>query len=295
MLAIQQGAVERSARFDDPDRLRAERDSLAAFLVGQAGLATENRELRGLLGLRERLPPSFVSGEIVRIPGRGVEGYFQLTSGADEGVRPGAPIVAPSGLVGRVVRVDPHISFGIDWMNPEFRASAMTLDGTVYGMAEPRRGPSGAPMLALTGTPRHVRLKEGMLIVTSGHGGIYPRGIPIGTIVGAEGAEASWQRNYLIQPSATPSEMTYVLALGAPQASLGGADLALAWGVRTQAAPAVDTTLAGAAAVAPAVPRSVPTTEPAQEVRVPEIEIGPSRPAAPPLLGEALQPADTTP
>src|SRR5687768_15316101 len=86
VLAMQQGSVERNTLFDDPARLRAERDSLAAFLVGNATLASENQDLRELLGLRERLPPSFVPAEIVRVPGRDSEGYFELTAGAQHGV-----------------------------------------------------------------------------------------------------------------------------------------------------------------------------------------------------------------
>jgi rod shape-determining protein MreC len=295
VLALQQGTVERAARFDNPDRLRAERDSLAAFLIGNTTLITENRELRSLLGLRDRLAYSFVPAEIIRIPERGAEGYFQLTSGSDHGVRPGAPIVTPSGLVGRVRDTDRQISFGIDWMNPEFRASAMTVDGTVYGLAEPRIGRGGEPMLALTGTPRHVELADGTVIVTSGIGGVFPRGIPIGTIAGAEGAETSWARTYLIQPAVSPSEMTYVLVLGEPHEGLAGRDLAEGWGIRVQPPPAVDTTLAGAAAAAPAIPAPPPPPPPQQEIVIPQVQVGPPTPVAPPLLGQPVEPADGTP
>ena len=231
VLALQQGAVERNTLFDDPARLRAERDSLAAFLVGNATLASENRQLRELLGLKDRLPPSFVPAEVVRVPGRGSEGFFQLTAGSSRGVTAGASIVAAQGLVGRVREVDETIAFGIDWMHPEFRASAMTVDGEVYGIVEPRRVAT-EPLLALTGTPRHVDLQPGTLIVTSGHGGVFPRGIPIGTVIGPEGGEAEWQRNYLVQPLVGPSEMAYVLVLGDPQRSMEGQDLALVWGIR---------------------------------------------------------------
>lgn len=303
VLAMQQGAVERSARFDDPDRLRAERDSLAAFLVGQAALATENRELRGLLDLGDKLPRGFVPAEVVRLPGRGVEGYFQLTSGAARGVRAGAPIVAPQGLVGRVRSTDQSIAFGIDWMNPEFRASAMTVDGTVYGIVEPRTRPGGEPMLALTGTPRHVQLERGTMIVTSGVGGVYPRGIPIGRVTEIERERTSWQRTYLVEPSVSPSEMTYVLVLGDPEEALSGADLATAWGIQTQAPPAVDTTLAGASAVASASSQPAgggggagAQAQPAPTPRAPQPQVTPPAPRTPRLLGTpvAPQPRDTT-
>ncbi|MQA88950.1 MAG: hypothetical protein GEU90_01765 [Gemmatimonas sp.] len=235
VLALQRGTVERQALFADPVQLRAERDSLAAFLVGQAGVSAENRQLRELLGLRQRLPPSFVPAEIVRIPGRVSEGYFELTAGRDQGVTPGASIVAAQGLVGRVREVDGAVAFGIDWMNTEFRSSAMTVDGEVYGILEPRRI-GGEALLVLTGTPRHVELDAGTMIVTSGHGGVFPRGIPIGTVIGPEGGEAEWQRNYVVRPLVSPAEMAYVLVLGEPERSLEGRDLALAWGIRPDTA-----------------------------------------------------------
>lgn len=285
VLQLQQGSVERHARFDDPARLRAERDSLAAYLVGQAGLATENRELRDLLGLRQSLPPAFVPAEIVRIPGRSADGYFQLTAGSSQGVSAGAPIVAPSGLVGQVRSVDQSISFGFDWMNPEFRASAMTLDGQIYGIVEPRTGPGGEPMLALTGTPRHVQLQPNTIIVTSGHGGVFPRGIPIGRVAAVEGRETSWQRNYLIRPSVGPSEMTYVLVLGAPHDALSGVDLARSWGIRPSESMAMDTAAAAAAERAAAAAAAVGVEPQAPGAGASQPARSTPRPGGPSVLG----------
>ncbi len=233
VLALQQGAVERHVLFDDPARLRAERDSLAAFLVGQSTLATENRHLRELLDLRQRLVPSFVPAEVVRVP-RATEGFFQLTAGASQGIAPGSSIIAAQGLVGRVLEVDDNLAFGIDWMHSEFRASAMTVDGEVYGIAVPRRV-GGEPVLVLTGTPRHVELEPGASIVTSGHGGVFPRGVPVGTVIGLEDSEEDWQRNYVIRPAVPPTEMAYVLVLGEPGGVMDGQDLAEYWGIRPAA------------------------------------------------------------
>jgi len=283
VLALQQGAVERHALFDDPARLRAERDSLAAFLVGHATLSAENRHLRELLGLQERLPPSFVPAEVVRIPGRANEGFFQLTAGGRQGISPGASIVAARGLVGRVRDIDASLAFGIDWMHPDFRASAMTVDGDIYGIVEPRRV-GGEPLLALTGTPRHVDLEPDVLIVTSGHGGVFPRGIPIGIVIGPEGGEEGWQRNYLIRPMVSPAEMSYVLVLGQPQRTLEGQDLALVWGIRPvePVTPPEQEPVRPAAAGGAAAPQPAPAPRPAQ-------------PQGPRLLGVPVEPGPQAP
>jgi rod shape-determining protein MreC len=285
IVALQQGSVERDARFDDPLRLRAERDSLAAYLVGHATLSAENRQLREMLGLRERLPPSFIPAEVIRIPGRGAEGFYQLTAGRAQGVRAGAPVVAASGLVGRVTIVDDNVAFGIDWMNSDFRAAAMTVDGEVYGIVEPRRGPSGEPFLALTGTPRHVQISDGTMLVTSGHGGIYPRGVPIGTVSTSDTEATDWQRSYTIRPLVSPGEMTYVLVLGDPQEGMRGQDLAATWGIRPPPERVgADTTLVGAGADLPPG-----VTEPGAPAATPPAQRPPAQ-TGPRLLGTPVQP-----
>jgi rod shape-determining protein MreC len=292
VFAIQEGSVERHASFDDPQRLRAQRDSLASYLVGQSALETQNQELRELLGLTRRLPPSFVPAEVVWLAGRGAEGYFQLTAGRDQGVRVGAPIVAPGGLVGRVRNLDGNIAFGFGWMNQEFRASAMTVDGSVYGIVEPRQRAGGMPALALTNTPRHVKLADGTLIVTSGHGGIFPAGIPIGKISGLEGRETSWQRTYLIEPAVSPAEMTYVLVLGPPQQE-ARLNLASVWGIDSAGGPVVDTTAAAVmAGQAPAEGMAATTAPPpSEQTPAPEPRTTRPAPSGPRLLGVPVEPS----
>jgi rod shape-determining protein MreC len=282
VLAMQRNAVESRGAFADPVRLRAERDSLAAYLVGSATLASENAELRELLGLSRRLPPSFVPADVVRIRERGFEGAFLVTAGSAEGVQVGAPIVAVGGLVGTILQVHEQQSLAMDWTNSDFRASAMTVDGETFGIVEPRRGPGGEDMLALTGAAFHTELPEGTLIVTSGRGGVYPRGIPIGRVVRAEDSQAGWRKSYLVRPLVSPAEMVHVLILGQPQGSDQSADLASAWGIRPTNAPADTTAPLPPAGVTTGAP---PTATPAEQ-----------RPGAQPqrrgprLLGVPVQP-----
>ncbi|MBA4158898.1 MAG: rod shape-determining protein MreC [Gemmatimonadetes bacterium] len=293
VLALQQGAVERDVRFADPVRLRAERDSLAVYLVGHATLASENRQLRSLLGLRQRLPPSFIPAEAVRVPGRGYEGFFLLTAGSADGLRPGAPIISAAGLVGMVRNADEQMAMAIDWTHPDFRASAMTVDGETFGIVEPRSRGGAEPMLALTGTAFHTELPQGAVIVTAGRGGVYPRGIPIGTVVGMEDEEEGWRRSYLLQPFVGPGEMTHVLVLGDPQATIDQ-DLALSWGIRPPEPPPVDT--AQLAATPPATVRTpAAPRQPTPQIAAP----APRAPPAPTVVGTPVQqrpqPGDTTP
>ncbi len=236
VLALQRGALEEAEGAADVALLRGERDSLASYLISQANLGAENRELRALLGLRRRLPSGFVPAETMRIPGPEFEGAFLITAGRRDGLKVGSPIVAADGLVGIVRNVDASSAIGIDWTNPDFRASAMTPDGETYGIVQPSRGRGGGEMLILTGTPFHAELAAGTSIVTAGSGGVYPRGIPIGTVAGPEDDAGNWSRSYLIRPRVTPEQMMHVLVIGEASAAGETPDLAATWGIRPAAA-----------------------------------------------------------
>lgn len=265
-LAMQGEAADRQGRYADVAQLRAERDSLASFLVGQAGLAQENRELRALLGFRERLGWSFAAAEARRMYAGGLasssgsSGMLQLSAGANEGVRAGSPVVTAEGLVGMVQKVGPNTSLVIDWTNANFRASAMTIDGETYGIAEPGEAENGERMLLLSPNALHTQPDTGALIVTSGDGQTYPRGIPIGRVVGSGRASGGWQRTYYIRPLVAPAQAGHVLVLGQPARAPTDQDLASAWGVRLTGAPPADTTRRTVAPDAATPATATPTT-----------------------------------
>lgn len=227
----------RTGRAVDVPVLRAERDSLSAVVAAQASLAEENRRLRQLLGLRNRAPAGFIPAELVRVGTRGGESTFILNVGREDGVRPATAVIAAGGLLGVILEVGRSSSQAMDWTHGDFRASAMTVDGEAYGIVEPRRGRyREEDQLALVGTPFHVHVPTGTRVVTSGRGGVYPRGILLGTVVGIEDADTGWRKSYLVRPAVRPEGVTYVLVGVAPEEGLG--DLSPLW---TGAAPAVDT------------------------------------------------------
>ena len=192
--------------------VRAQRDSLFAVAAAQWGLARENSDLRAMLGLRERVPDEFVAAELIPMADLGVESTFLVTVGSADGVIPGAAVIAPSGLVGVLRDVAEHRSQGVDWTHPEFRAGAMTADGDSYGVVEPRRGRfREEDALALVGTPFHNDIPAGTRVVTSGRGGVFPRGVPLGVVEGIEEADTGWRKSYLLRPAVRVQGVSHVL------------------------------------------------------------------------------------
>jgi rod shape-determining protein MreC len=205
-----------SVRTSAMRELRAQRDSLLAVVAAQSSLAEENRQLREILGLRNRTSASFVPAELVRVGTPGGESSFLLDVGREDGVVEGSPVIAAGGLLGMVREVGATSSQAIDWSHPDFRASAMTADGETYGMVQSRRGLyRELDRLALVGAPFHSDVEPGTRVVTSGRGGVYPRGILLGTVVGVEEAEPGWLKTYIVRPAVRPESATHVL-VGTP-------------------------------------------------------------------------------
>ena len=213
---VQSQMVTQGARTEAMRRLRAERDSLLAVVSAQASLAEENRQLREILGLRGRSTRTFVPAELVRVGTPGGESSFLLDVGREDGIVVGSPVIASGGLLGVVWEVGATSSQAIDWTHPDFGASAMTADGETYGIVQSRRGLyREEDRLALVGAPFHTDVAEGTRVVTSGRGGVYPRGILLGTVVGVEDEEPGWRKSYLVRPAVRPEAATHVL-VGTP-------------------------------------------------------------------------------
>src|SRR6056297_510697 len=211
-VAMQGGLADQRTRGGSIDQLTVRVDSLSAIVATQSVLVEENETLRRLLDLSERLGPRFRSSAVLRPGTPGSESVFLLDVGEADGVRAGAPVISPDGLVGKVTDAGPTSSVGIDWTSPDFRASAMVLGAEVYGIVENRRGAfREEDRLVLTGTAYNEELLQGSEVVTSGLGGVYPRGVPIGIIDEVAEVQGSWRKTYWLRPRVMPGSVTHVL------------------------------------------------------------------------------------
>lgn len=213
-IATQERVIEARRRASEVDALTAQLDSLSAVATTMAGLADENRTLRAMLGVAERGGPSFVPATVLRPGTPGSERMFIVDVGRGDGVSVGAPVVAPHGLVGVIQQVQAGTSVGIDWSHPDFRVSAMLGNGSTYGIVETRRGRfQEDDRLILNGTAYTTNVRPGDLVMTSGLGRVFPRGIPVGKIDRLLDTEGSWRKSFWIEPMVEPGSVTHVLVL----------------------------------------------------------------------------------
>lgn len=222
MLLLQKRAEDSRRALTSHDSVISQRDSVTFRAMGVPALSAENTRLRDILGLGSRLKWGFVPAEALH--GRGIQDEFGVTlsAGSRAGIVKLSPVVAPEGLVGVVDNVDPSISHAMVWTHPDFRVSAMSEDASAFGIVQAHleSGP-GRYLLEMRGVPFRTSIKRGTMIVSSGLGGVYPRGIPIGRVLGETKTAESWARTYLIRPAVFPADVYAVMILRPDRASAG--------------------------------------------------------------------------
>ena len=224
LLSLQYNAELTRRAWEARERTRAERDSVVLAAMTAPELERENARLRRMLGLGRRLRWGFVPAEALFSRSPGEEYTVVLSAGSRAGVRQFSPVVAPEGLVGMVRIVDPTKSIAIVWPHTDFRVSAQSADGSAFGIVGPHLGDEpDRYLLEMRGVPLRTSLTPGTLIVSSGLGGVFPRGIPIGVVQRELKTSEVWANTYLLRPAVLPADVSSVMILH-PQRAGSGVD-----------------------------------------------------------------------
>jgi rod shape-determining protein MreC len=193
----------------------AQRDSAAYLAQFLPSLRAENERLRQLLKLSQRLSVTYVPAEVLHQPHATDGRTLLLSAGSRQSVAPFNPVIAPEGLIGLVLSTTPTSSIAMTWAHPEFRVSAFTISGNALGVVAPavEGAGTGEGALELRGVPYRDSVPLGTLVLSSGLGGVFPKGIPVGVVTGTVREEAGWERVYRLRPAANPGSTPHVLVL----------------------------------------------------------------------------------
>jgi len=160
-------------------RLREEVQELRVQSLRVTETDDENRRLRRLLALQEQLPLTTLSGEIIAREWGGWIRSLTVNRGRADNVPRLTAVISPNGLIGRVVDVRPGASIVQVLTDPTSTVGAHVLRTRTPGIVEgDPRGTLRFKFMARDGAS----IQNGDVLVTAGQGGLFPRGIPIGTV-----------------------------------------------------------------------------------------------------------------
>jgi rod shape-determining protein MreC len=156
----------------------------------------ESGQLGEVAALRSQVEMPMMVAEVV---GQDISPLFRsimLDRGREHGILSGMPIVTASGVVGLVTATTPHASRAMLVLDRQSAVDGMVQRSRVRGIV---RGTGGDELeFEFTGASEDVQV--GDLVITSGKGGVYPKGIRIGEVAALESGASDLVRRATVRP-----------------------------------------------------------------------------------------------
>lgn len=181
-------------------QLRKERDRLLQWEAAGRRLEAENQALQRLLHFIPHEARGFISARVIADTGGAFAHSLVLNAGADDEVRRGQAVVSGDGLVGRVVSVGARSSRILLLTDLNSRIPVVTEQSRVRAVLAGNN--TGRPVL--DHLPPNDTVTVGERVVTSGHGGVFPPGLPVGVIV------SIGDNGTVVQPLVATDRLEYV-------------------------------------------------------------------------------------
>jgi rod shape-determining protein MreC len=171
------------------DSLRRENQQLKSQAIQSTAIARENDQLRALFNWQKQAQWKLKLANVVMRDPANWWRTIQIDLGSRDGIQTNQPVLVADGLVGRVSTVSYVSSQVVLIGDPNCRVSAL-VENTTHDMGVlTASGPLDTSLVQLSYLESGANLKPGQNVVTSGLGGIFPKGIPIGKIVDAQTIE----------------------------------------------------------------------------------------------------------
>lgn len=190
--------------------LRERVDELETRTRTRRDLERENRELLELLDMSERTELDTVAARTLSLSPSNFEWTITIDAGSDDGVARDMPVIDGDGLVGRVIQVTSESARVLLAIDPNFSVASRSARTGEVGMLD---GRGGEPML-LSFLDPDAPAEVGDEIVTSSYqGGLFPAGIPIGTISALPEQQSQFTREAQVNPFVDFTRLDHVLVM----------------------------------------------------------------------------------
>lgn len=168
----------------DNDRLKAENARLRDWYRTAMQLQTENTSLKKLMNVAVQPQDRFVTARVIADSGNSYVRTLLVLAGKDDGIDKGEAVISGEGLAGRTIEAGRHAARVLLLTDINSRVPVIVQDDALPNQPDIRGILAGRndDVPALIHLPADVKVHAGARVVTSGRGGIFPPGIPVGVI-----------------------------------------------------------------------------------------------------------------
>jgi rod shape-determining protein MreC len=210
-------ALPRRELLQEINSLRNENQQLKTAQLQAVATARENDQLRTLFGWQKQAPWKLKLANVVTRDPANWWRTVQIDLGTRDGVQVNMPVLTADGLVGRISSVHFTSAQVVLIGDPNCRVSALVENATHDMGVLSSSGPLDSSLVALSYLASGANLKAGQNVITSGLGGIFPKGIPIGKIVDAQSVDFGLATEARVKLDANPGALEQVWVLMNPQ------------------------------------------------------------------------------
>ncbi len=171
---------------EENGRLQKENAKLREWYQRALVLQSENASLQTLLNIK--LPPqeNFITARIIADSGSTYARTVLVLAGAANGVEKGQAVLGGDGLVGRIIEAGEKTARVLLMTDINARVPVFIEGANVRAIA----AGNGSDTPAIIHLPPDIMPQEGARVITSGHGGLFPYGLPVGTAI--KNAQGEW-------------------------------------------------------------------------------------------------------
>ncbi len=200
--------------YRDNQKLTAEVDSLRAANLQAAEIWAENERLRQLLDYKRQQPAfQLMTASVVGRESGQVAGSILIDRGRRHGVEKDMPVITAKGLVGTVAQAYDSSAQVQLLLHPRSAVGGVVQRAAsrAIGVVSGNTGDHFSPQLQ--NLARDADVVEGDVIVTSGFGGLYPKGIAIGVVREVRNAEGGLLKYALLAPTVDFNRLEEVMLI----------------------------------------------------------------------------------
>lgn len=206
--------ASRNTLINDNVALHSEQLLLKAKLQRLIALESENKELRALLKSALQVKNErMVIAQLLSVSMNPLVSELIVDKGSQTGIYEGQPVLDANGVMGQVIQTGPWTSRVL--LISDLR-SAVPVQDTRNGVRGLIVGHGSLNKLGLMNIPETVDIRAGDLLVTSGLGGHYPEGYPVGTVSYVRHNSGTQFTKIDVIPAAQLDRTRTVLLLWAP-------------------------------------------------------------------------------
>lgn len=202
------GFISSRSYMDRVEELEEQVADYQSKLVDYEKLQKQVEAYEKFLGVKEKNPDfQFVAGTVIGRDAADVFGSFVLNCGSADGVAVGDPVISGEYLIGIVNETSPTSCTVLSVCDPKFSAAAYEIRTGEAGYTQTTTKLGVQGILKLSGLERDTAVAEGGIVCTSGVGGVFPRGLIIGTVTTVQKEEGDISYYAEVKPEIEISEV----------------------------------------------------------------------------------------